>query len=173
MDWSDYRERIDTAAGNRFDTSHLVGDPGVFDAVVADLAAPFDGETIDLVVGIDALGFVFGTALAREFEVGFVPVRKGGKLPILETDRVQETVVDYTGTEKTLELDRTAIPDGARVLLADDWIETASQMRAAVSLVERAGGEVTGITVVGADENGSAAELVAEYRLHALNGERD
>lgn len=160
-------DRIDTGTGGRFDVTRLCHDGPSFEAVVDDLAAPFDDGGVDRVAGIDAVGFVLGAAVARELDVGFVPVRKGGKLPIPDDDRLEESLVDYTETEKRLELDRTAVPPSGRVLVVDDWIETAAQMTAAVALVEAAGGEVAGIATVGAGRDTTEA-LRAAYRFHSL-----
>lgn len=167
MDPDEYVARIDTGTGTRYDVSRLFHELTTFDALVRDLIEPFRSVEIDLVAGIDALGFVLGSAVARDLEVGFVPIRKGGKLPIRETDRLSRRLVDYTGTEKELELDRTAIHDGTRVLVVDDWIETAAQMSAAVELVAAAGGEIAGIATVGADA-GPTADLAERYRFHGV-----
>lgn len=165
MDPEDYLARIDTGAGGRYDVSRLFHDAATFEAIVMDLVAPFENSMVDLVAGIDALGFVLGTAVARTLGVGFVPVRKGGVLPIPDGARLERTLVDYTDAEKRLELDRTAVPAGARVLVVDDWVETAAQLTAAVELVEAAGGEVAGIATVGAHAD-TTEELRADYTFH-------
>lgn len=83
---------------------------------------------------------------------------------------MQETLTDYTDTEKTLELDRTAISPGDRLRIVDDWVETAGQMTAAVSLVERADGIVNGISVVGVNdtETQQICDLATAYSLHSI-----
>ncbi|MFC6733622.1 phosphoribosyltransferase family protein [Haladaptatus sp. DYSN1] len=171
MEWPDIVAQIDTGTGGRYHTGNLATDPDTFDAVVTDLAAPFSAESVDAVAGIDALGFLFGAAVARELGVGFCPIRKGGKLPIASENRLTETVVGYTGTEKTLELDRTSVSNGARVLVVDDWTETGSQLAAAVALVSAAGGNVVGIAVLGADERETVLQLDEDYGVHALHWE--
>lgn len=167
MNPEEYLARIESPAGKRYDVSRLFHDAATFDALVADLTDPFDPEEADLVAGIDALGFVIGSAVARELGLGFVPVRKGGKLPIREESKLSRTLVDYSGREKTLELDRAALPTGARVLVVDDWVETAAQMTAAVELIEEAGGVVAGIATVGADA-GPTEGLAETYRFHRV-----
>ena len=92
------------------------------------------GDQFDCVVGIDALGFILGTAVAIHSKKAFVPIRKGGKLPVV-SDAIG--FVDYTGQVKSLELRKGAITPGTRVLLVDEWIETGSQVKAAVELIER------------------------------------
>ncbi|WP_338729796.1 phosphoribosyltransferase family protein [Haladaptatus sp. DJG-WS-42] len=164
-----YLDRIDTGTGGRYHTGNLVTESDVFDAVVADLCAPFEEGSIDAVAGIDALGFAFGTAVAREFGVPFDPIRKGGKLPIANENRLSRTVTDYTETEKTLELDRSSVAENARVLVVDDWTETGAQLTAATSLIEAAEARVAGIAVLGADDNAAITELRARYAFHALS----
>lgn len=167
MDPADYRQRIDTGTGGRYDVTRLCHDRPTLDALVADLSAPFEASRTDQVVGIEAVGFILAVAVAREFGAGFVPVRKGGKLPIPEETRVSRTVVDYTGDEKRLELDRSAVDATGRVLVVDDWIETAAQMTAAVELVEEAGGTVGGIATVGAADD-TTESLRDAYSFHAV-----
>lgn len=171
MEADAYYDRIQSPEGMRYDVSALFHEPDVFETLVTDLTAPFSAIDIDRVAGLDALGLVLGTAVARELRVGFVPVRKGGKLPISDEHRLRETLTDYSETEKTLELDARAVPEGATVLVVDDWIETAAQMTAAVELVECAGGDVAGISIFGADDSGPANDLGEAYRFRAVLAE--
>ena len=162
----DYLRLIDTQTeGSRNDVTPLFADAAAFSALVADLVAPFDTTEIDLVAGIDALGFILGTAVAIRLGKGFIPIRKGGKLPVL-TDTVE--FVDYTSEQKSLELRIGAIRPGAKVLLVDEWIETGAQVQAAVKLIERQGGVVAGITTINIDENEATKSLQAKYRCHAV-----
>lgn len=167
MEWDEYRDRIESAE-YRYNVPALFTDAGDFAAFVDDLLEPYDAGDVDQVAGIDALGFVPGAVLARELDAGFVTVRKGGKLPIDDADRVSGDLVDYTGEEKTLELDVRMVPEGSRVLLVDDWMETASQMTTAIDLLERAGADVAGIAVLGAEDNETPRELDEEYGVHSV-----
>lgn len=130
----------------RSDVTPIFAEPAAFRALVEDLVAPWlnppAGQGVQRVVGTDALGFVVGTALALRLGVGFVPVRKGGKLPVAKE---QAAFRDYSGVEKVFELRAKPWPAGTRVLLTDEWIETGATAKAAVELIERAGGEVVGI----------------------------
>ena len=129
-------------SGNRCDVTPLFSDYAAFSALVDDLAALVEPLAFDIVVGIDALGFILGAALALRIQTGFVPIRKGGKLPIA-VDAAE--CVDYTGQRKTLELRRDALAPGTRVLLVDEWIETGAQVRSAIQLIEGQGGVIAGI----------------------------
>ena len=126
----DYLPLIDRSRTlyKRSDVTPIFAQPAAFERLVEDLVRPFEGERVQLVAGLDALGFILGTAMALKLDAGFLPIRKGGKLPVRH-DR--ESAVDYQGKEKILELRLNPFPAGTRVLLADDWIETGAQARAA------------------------------------------
>src|SRR5690242_18686811 len=148
-------------SGNRCDVTPLFADYTAFSALVDDLAALVEPLAFDVVVGIDALGFILGTALAMHTQTGFVPIRKGGKLPV-DVDSVE--CVDYTGQRKTLELRRDVLKPGTRVLLVDEWIETGAQVRAAIQLIEGQGGVIAGIASLHIDGNEQTEPLRARYR---------
>lgn len=163
----DYLRLIDRSKLHykRSDVTPIFAEPAAFAALVDDLIAPWRGEEVDRVVGTDALGFIVGTAIALRLGVGFVPVRKGGKLPVRH-ERV--SFKDYSGAEKTFELRADPWPPGTRVLLTDEWIETGATVRAAVELVERAGGVVAGIAAIAFRKNEKTAPLWARYRCHGV-----
>lgn len=147
-------------SGNRCDVTPIFADYDAFTALVDDLAALVEPLAFDAVAGIDALGFILGAALALHTHVGFVPIRKGGKLPV-DVDTVE--CVDYTGQRKTLELRRDALRSGTRVLLVDEWIETGSQAQAAITLIEGQGSVIAGIASLHMDDNEQTATLRACY----------
>ncbi len=157
----------------RSDVTPIFAEPAAFRALVEDMVAPWvgapEGERVERVVGTDALGFVVGTALALRLGVGFVPVRKGGKLPV-RNERV--AFRDYSGQEKAFELRAEPWPRGTRVLLTDEWIETGATAAAAVELIERTGGVVVGITAIAFRKNERTAPLWAKYRCHGVWPER-
>ncbi|MFN2157724.1 MAG: adenine phosphoribosyltransferase [Anaerolineae bacterium] len=101
----------------------------------------YGDRQIDLIVGIEARGFIWGAVVAYEMGVGFVPVRKPGKLPA-ETVRVEYTL-EY-GTN-ALEMHRDAIEPGQRVLVIDDLLATGGTAKATCELVEQLGGKVVGV----------------------------
>ena len=146
--------------GQRNDVTPLFADPVAFAELVADLAAPIESAGIDLVAGIDALGFILGTALAIRLGKGFLPIRKGGKLPVA-VDRVE--FIDYTGRPKSLELRRGSFQPGTKVLLVDEWIETGAQVKAAAQLVEQQGGRVVGVSAIHIDVNDNTRPILEKY----------
>jgi len=162
----DYLRLIDVnATGPRYDVTPLFADHQAFSSLITDLIEPFVDVKFDHVVGIDALGFVLGAAIALRTGTGFIPVRKGGKLPV-ETDSV--TFVDYTGETKSLELRRDALSPASRVLIVDEWVETGAQLNAAILLVEKQSSLVIGITTINMDENDSTRAIRAKYRCHSV-----
>jgi len=122
------------------DITTLLRDPGALDRALNELTAPYEGKHIDLVVGVESRGFIFGAAAARQLKAGFVPVRKPGKLPA-ETVR-EEYTLEY-GTD-AVEMHRDAIQAGQKVLIMDDLLATGGTAAATVALVEKLGGEVAG-----------------------------
>ena len=108
------------------------------------LAAEFEGEKVDTVIGIEARGFIFAPALAYHLGAGFVPVRKPRKLPA----ECVSVSYDLEYGQDTLEIHKDAVGQGHRVLIADDLLATGGTARAVVDLVNGLGGEVAGLVFV-------------------------
>lgn len=125
------------------DITPLLASPLAMRAAIDRLAA-FDFGKVDKVAAVESRGFLFGVPLAMQLGVGFVPVRKPGKLP-WKTNRV-EYVLEY-GTD-AVEIHQDAIQKGERVLLVDDLLATGGTMGAACQLVESCGGKVAGCAFV-------------------------
>lgn len=126
------------------DVTTLIADSDGFEAAVEGLAAPYRGQTVDVVVGIEARGFIFGAAVARTLGLGFVPVRKKGKLP---GDTIAHHYDLEYGTD-TVEIHSDAIAPGQQVLLIDDLLATGGTAEAALTLITKLGGEVAGCAFV-------------------------
>ncbi|MEM1329166.1 MAG: adenine phosphoribosyltransferase [Planctomycetota bacterium] len=126
------------------DFTPLLADPAGLALAVELMANPFRGKRVDLVVGAESRGFIFGTAIAQALSAGFVPIRKPGKLPSSVHG------VDYDleyGTDR-LEIHSDAMGAGTRVLLVDDLLATGGTMRAACELVGKCAAEIVGMTVL-------------------------
>ncbi|MFT4308467.1 MAG: phosphoribosyltransferase family protein [Candidatus Woesearchaeota archaeon] len=160
-------DRIDTETKVRYDVTPLFHDSAVFSELVEELAAPFVGK-VDVVVGLEALGFILGSAVAFRLDAGFAPIRKAGKLPVDESKKRTVSFTDYTKTEKSFEIRIDAIASDARVLIVDDWIETGEQVRAAIELVTHAGASVEGVSVIGADRTPRTQDLFDRFDVHVL-----
>jgi adenine phosphoribosyltransferase len=147
------------------DVTTLMAHPSGFRHAIDALAAPYVGG-VDAVAGIEARGFVFGGAVAEKLGVGFVPVRKKGKLPW--TTIGQQYALEY-GVD-TIEVHLDAVQAGQRILIVDDLIATGGTAEAAVKLITRVGGTVTGAAfVIDLPDLGGVQRLAAHgVRAHAL-----
>ncbi|MCF8468124.1 MAG: adenine phosphoribosyltransferase [Sneathiella sp.] len=140
------------------DITTLWQDAGGFRHVVDLLVWPYAGVRIDKVAGIEVRGFVLGGAIAHQLSVGFIPVRKKGKLP---GDVISEQYELEYGTD-TVEIHSDAIKTGDNVLLVDDLIATGGTAEAAINLLRRAGGTVIGAAfVIDLPEIGGAKRIEA------------
>jgi adenine phosphoribosyltransferase len=122
-----------------------------------DLVADLKDVKPDVVGGLDAMGFVLGAALATRLGIGFLPIRKAGKLCV-ETDKVSFS--NYSGRTQDMEMRLPAFAAGTKVLLADQWIETGGTMDGAIRLIERQGGKVVALAAVAIEEK----EVTNAYR---------
>jgi len=140
------------------DITTLLTDARGFRRAIDELVQPFAGRKIDKVAGIEARGFILGGAIAHQLSVGFVPIRKKGKLPA-ET-LAQEYELEYGTDEVEIHVD--AVAKGEQVLIVDDLVATGGTAEAAVKLIERAGGAIVGCAfVVDLPELGGAKRLEA------------
>jgi adenine phosphoribosyltransferase len=127
-----------------YDITTLLKNAAGLRAVLDALAARYRDARIDMVVGVEARGFIFAPAVARALNAGFVPVRKPGKLP---AERVgAEYALEY-GTDR-LEMHKDALDGARRVLIVDDLLATGGTAAAVAKLVERMGAEVAGLAFV-------------------------
>ncbi len=126
------------------DITPLLADPSGLALSVELLANPFRGKGIDLVVGAESRGFIFGTAVAMCLSAGFALVRKPGKLPFSKVSMSYD--LEY-GSD-TLEMHSDAIVKGQRVLIVDDVLATGGTMKACCDLVKKLDGDIAGIAVL-------------------------
>ena len=120
------------------DITPVLSDPGLFRASIDLFLERCRGREIDKIVGIDARGFVFGSAVAYELGVGFVPIRKRGKLPY----RTEIAKYELEYGEAEMEMHTDAVTAGERVVLVDDLLATGGTSAAAVVLIRKAGGQL-------------------------------
>lgn len=142
------------------DPTSLYINAAAFNDLLEDILTDLDGVEFDVVGGLDAMGFVLGAAIAARRGVGFLPIRKAGKLCV-DTDRVAFT--NYSGRTQDMELRQPAFAPGDRVLLADQWIETGGTMDGAIRLVERQSGVVAGLVAIAIEDNAATQAYRATY----------
>ncbi len=134
-------------------------------ALAAELMVnPFRHSGIEVVVGAESRGFIFGTLLARALNAGFVPIRKPGKLPAETHARDYE--LEY-GSD-TLEIHADAVSPGQRVLLVDDLIATGGTMKASCELVDALGGELVGMSVLIELTALGGTAMLAPHHVHSV-----
>jgi adenine phosphoribosyltransferase len=120
------------------DVTSLIQDPEAFKEACDQFYQRYKGQKIDKIAGIDARGFIFGSVLAYLLNIGFVPVRKKGKLPFKTIS--EKYALEYGSAEVEMNVD--AISKGDRVVVIDDLIATGGTVAAAIKLIERLGGEI-------------------------------
>ncbi len=124
-----------------WDITPLLKDKDAFRECIKRMADHFRGKDVDVVVSNEARGFIIGAAVAYELGVGFVPIRKKGKLP----SKVVNLTYEKEYESDTIEIHEDAIERGQRVLLVDDLLATGGTIKANVELIKKLGGEVIGI----------------------------
>ena len=146
------------------DITPLLASPLAFRLAIQEMAKPFRDLRFQKVLGIEARGFMFGAAMARELSVGFVPLRKPGKLP-------RETVKVSYGLEygkDCLEVHRDSLEAGETVLIADDVLATGGTAEAAVRLVEQLDAKVVGLSFLIELENLAGRSRLTDHRVHSV-----
>ncbi len=146
------------------DITTLVKDGEAFAKVIDLFDQRFRDKKVDIVVGVESRGFIFGGALAYKWRVGFVPVRKPGKLP---AEKIREEYELEYGTD-ALEIHTDAIQPGQRVLIIDDLLATGGTLAATARLVERLGGVVVGMAFLIELKFLHGREKIKQYDLYSL-----
>ncbi len=142
------------------DPTSIYINQNAFQDLLHDLLTDLESIECDVVAGLDAMGFVLGAALAARRDVGFLPIRKAGKLCV-DTDKVSFT--NYSGRTQDMEMRLPAFVEGTRVLLVDQWIETGGTMGGAIDLVRRQKGTVTGLVAIAMEDTPRASKLREEF----------
>ena len=152
-------------AGIQFkDISPLLGNAAALVYTTKELAQPFRDKNIDIVLGMESRGFIFGTAVACELGVGFAPVRKPGKLPAATTKVEYE--LEY-GTD-ALEIHNDAFKPGANVLVVDDLLATGGTADATMQLVSKLKGNLVGFSFVIELDFLKGRDRLKDFPVHSL-----
>jgi adenine phosphoribosyltransferase len=147
-----------------YDITTLLKDKTGFAKLIDAMAAHYLEHKVDLVLGIEARGFIFGPALAYRLNAGFVPVRKPGKLPAA----VARVSYDLEYGSDAVEIHVDAIQPGQRVVLVDDLLATGGTMEATVKLVKQLGGEIVGLAFAVELDFLKGRERFKEYDVFSL-----
>ncbi len=147
-----------------YDITTLLKDKLGFARLIDALSEHYIGKEIDLVLGMEARGFIFGPALAYRLNAGFVPVRKPGKLPA-ETEKVS---YDLEYGSNSLEMHKDAIKKGERVLIVDDLLATGGTAVATAKLASGLGAQIAGLAFVVELDFLRGREKLAKYDVFSL-----
>jgi adenine phosphoribosyltransferase len=146
------------------DITTLLKDGPAWRYAVDSLASRYQAERVDVVVGVESRGFIFGGAIAHQLRAGFVPVRKLGKLPA----KTIEVEYELEYGRDALAMHEDAIAPGQRVLAVDDLLATGGTMAATLRLVEQLGGQVVGVAFMIELAFLKGREKLKNYPLHSL-----
>lgn len=146
------------------DITPLVQDPATLKTCIDALITPFRNSNITAVAGMEARGFIFGSLAAWELGVGFIPLRKPGKLPY----DVQSVDYALEYGNASLEAHIDAVTEGDRILLVDDVLATGGTAKASCELVEKLGGEVVACAFVMELSFLKGREQLTDYSLHSV-----
>jgi adenine phosphoribosyltransferase len=146
------------------DITTLLKDGPAWRYAVDSLASRYQAERVDVVVGVESRGFIFGGAIAHQLQAGFVPVRKLGKLPA----KTIEVEYELEYGRDALAMHEDAIAPGQRVLAVDDLLATGGTMAATLRLVEQLGGQVVGVAFMIELAFLKGREKLRNYPLHSL-----
>jgi len=172
MNYKYYERCINKKTIGRYDVTPLFVDKRVFHNLILDMIKPFKNQRFNKIVGLDALGFILGSAIAIKLKKGFVTIRKGGKLPAKKgIEKI--SFLDYDKKTKKIEINKSSIKRGDKILISDEWIETGAQVKAAIKLIENNGAKVIGITTVGLQKTLKGKENLKikgleKYNLHSI-----
>ena len=146
------------------DITPLVKEPDMLKLAVHQLIHPFLGQNITAVAGMEARGFIFGSLAAWEMGIGFIPLRKPGKLPY----DVESMSYDLEYGSATLEVHVDAFEKGDRILVVDDLIATGGTAAASCELIEKLGAEVAACAFVVELDFLKGRERLSKYNIHSL-----
>lgn len=146
------------------DITTLLNDRDGFQEAIDRMVDAVGDSDIDLVLGIEARGFIFGSAMAYDMNCGFVPIRKKGKLP---SDAYSKTYDLEYGTD-TIELHKDGIKPGQKVIVVDDLLATGGTAKATADLVEMAGGVIEGFVFLIELEDLNGRELISDYEVKSI-----
>ncbi|MBX2976671.1 MAG: adenine phosphoribosyltransferase [Ignavibacteriaceae bacterium] len=146
------------------DITTILQNPEAMKLTEVELFNSIKDLKVDKVVGIESRGFIFGSILARRLNVGFIPIRKPGKLPF---EKISETYALEYGTD-TIEIHQDAILPGEKVIIHDDLLATGGTAKAACNLIEKLGGEVVQLSFIVELSFLSGRNLLEKYLVNSV-----
>jgi len=146
------------------DITPVLSDIDLFRKSINMMSKPFLEQNIDVVVGIESRGFIFGTPIADKLNAGFVPIRKAGKLP----HKIEQITYELEYGEDTLEIHKDAIKPEQNVLIVDDLLATGGTAEATCKLVSKLNGKIIGFAVLIELNFLEGRKRLNQYNVHSL-----
>ena len=146
------------------DITPLLADAGALACAIEQLTEPFQDKGIDAVAAVEARGFIFGSAVAKALNAGFVPIRKKGKLPY----HIESVSYGLEYGSDVVEVHTDAVKSGTRVLMVDDLLATGGTMAAACELIEKIGGQIHGLTFLIELTDLKGRDKFQQYDIHTV-----
>lgn len=137
------------------------------DALITYLAEPFKGKA-DYVAGPEPLGFMVGILVAQKLGVGFIPIRDGKIAVLSDDDVIRASYIDHEDNPRMLQVRKSNLPEKSRILLVDDWVETAATMNAALAILEQADIDVVGMASLGTSMNAATEKYISTGKLRYI-----
>ncbi len=159
-------QAVGTESGTR-NLLPLYANRDAVNAMLTVMSVPYAGK-IDYICSPESLGFIVGSMLSRELGVGFVGIRKDRKLPAGAREQAIASYIDHRNNVATLSVDKKLLPEGSRVLLVDDWVETAATIQACMHMMEDLGCTVVGVAAVGANYTEATKDLIDSGLVTAI-----
>jgi adenine phosphoribosyltransferase len=146
------------------DITPLLADKDALAAAVDALVEPYLGFDVDYVAAVEARGFIFGSAVAKAMQAGFIPIRKQGKLPF----KTESVTYDLEYGSDTLEIHSDAVKAGSRVLIVDDLLATGGTMAGACGLMAKLDAEIVGLSFLIELTGLNGREKLSDYSIHTV-----
>lgn len=160
-------EKINRQKSEKRDLSLLYGDRELMEQIIDEITAPYAGR-VDYVASPESLGFILGSMAAVKLGVGFIPVRNKDLYALSPEDALSAPYIDHRNRPRALQVRNGMIPSGSRILLVDDWVETAATIHACAAIVEDADAKVVGIAAIGAEYNDKTRGLLESKQLKCV-----
>jgi adenine phosphoribosyltransferase len=168
MNWDYYKQYIRGKETTiRCDPTPIFENPEVFHNLINDMLE-LSEKKFNKIAAIDALGFILGSALAFKTQKPLILIRKEGKFPYPKKFLISQSFTDYTKKKKGFEIKKDSINKGDKILIIDEWIETGAQVKSAIKLIKKSGGNVVEIIALNADLNKKTKELFENNLCKAI-----
>lgn len=170
MDWETFKRptKMKWPTFRRPDKTTIYENPEVFSNLIKDLIKPIRNEKFNKIVTFEAQGFILGGAIAHKLKKSLVVLRKERGFSSYKLPVIRNSFTDYDGRKKALEIKKSSIRKGDRVLIVDDWINTGAQVKFAIKAIEKLGGKVVAITTLRAHKSRKTQILFDKYNLKAI-----